>query len=171
MLIRVSSEHPQEHWGKHAFDGLTVLDLGAGDFGRAASLPYPSTPEWWLDACGAKRVIAVDADATDSGMVADARVMRIHARVDSPRRVSTLVRRYAPDVVKIDIEGDERHAYISSLPASESVRWVMVEAHSFALDMACRRAFASWSLCEVRVLTHVPHWCCVLTLKNPRAVA
>ena len=166
--FRVRAERPSQHWGLRDFRDLVVLDLGAGDFGRIGEANYQSTPAWWLDACGAKRVIAVDPELKDLLALDDDRIEGLCRWVISSDDIDELVRVYAPSVVKIDIEGAELHACTSGLPVSDLVRWVLVEAHSDELDAMLRDAFAEWCLLEVRELLHVPHACRVLVFENPR---
>ena len=55
----ISSEAPADHWGDVNCSGVTVLDLGAGDFGMRHDRTYMSTVDHWLD-LGASSVVAVD---------------------------------------------------------------------------------------------------------------
>ena len=101
-----SDESPDQHWPGVEVDGLTVLDLGAGDFGRIGQLQHPSTVEYWLTG-GAARVIAVDENQSDLDYLTQERVTPLAISLTTAEQIAALLSEYRPDLVKVDIEGAE----------------------------------------------------------------
>ena len=105
---RISSEAPADHWGDLDCSGVTVLDLGAGDFGMRHERAYISTVEHWLG-LGAASVIAVDMNLRDLVAVAgdDDRVTIVAETMFHPSQIDALLEQHRPVIVKVDIEGAE----------------------------------------------------------------
>lgn len=115
-------EDYSRHWGYTEFEDKIVLDLGA-DFG--------STTYFFLEH-GAKRVIAVEGNEKLGEMLLhnfdkDSRVAPIIRWIDSPAKVTELIEKFRPDIVKCDIEGAEEN--LLNVPLQSVGVW-LVEAHS-----------------------------------------
>lgn len=113
------------HWNYLDFKDKTILDLGAD---------YGSTAIYFRNQ-GAKQVIAVEGDHE----VADklkrysenrAYIVPIEKWICSATDISTLIDKYSPDIVKVDIEGAESNLLLCSDKTLRSVAAWMIETHS-----------------------------------------
>jgi hypothetical protein len=130
MLIKLKGgvppiygENYNRHWGYTTFKNKVVLDLGAD---------YGSTAYYFLGK-GAKKVIAVEGDRTRAEKLAsnfkkDERVIPITGFIKKAEQIDSLISLYHPDIVKADIEGDER--CIPNMKKVEDVREWLIEAHT-----------------------------------------
>ena len=106
---RISSEAPVDHWGDIDCTGVTVLDLGAGDFGMRHEKAYISTVDHWLG-LGAKDVVAVDMnmrDLVEIDLATDGRITMVAETLFHSSQIDRLLENYLPTIVKVDIEGAE----------------------------------------------------------------
>lgn len=105
---RISSEAPVDHWGDIDCAGVTVLDLGAGDFGMRHEKAYISTVDHWLR-LGANHVVAVDMNLRDLIAVGgdDDRVTIVADTLFHSTQIDVLLEQHRPAIVKVDIEGAE----------------------------------------------------------------
>ena len=108
------NEEPHLHWPGVNVQDRTVLDLGAGDFGRVGEQPYPATADYWI-ANGATKVVAVDMEERDLENYTDPRIEKVVMSISGPDDISSLIQRHQPDLVKSDIEGAE--AYLFNVPS------------------------------------------------------
>lgn len=104
----ISSEAPADHWGDVNCSGVTVLDLGAGDFGMRHERAYISTVDHWLG-LGADHVVAVDMNLRDLIAVGgdDDRVTIVADTLFHSSQIDALLEQHRPAIVKVDIEGAE----------------------------------------------------------------
>jgi len=123
-IAPIYGEDYDSHWGFTDFKGKTVLDLGAD---------YGSTARYFLER-GARRVVAVEGDPRlaeelEENFRGDERVVPIHLFIERAGQVAELIKRFDPDLVKVDVEGDER--VLLDLPRGlvKEREW-LVEAHS-----------------------------------------
>jgi hypothetical protein len=125
----IYGEDYKVHWGFTSFKGKVVLDLGA-DCGSTA---------YYFLRNGARIVVAVEGNPQLASLLRkysqkDGRVVPIELFIDDPAEIESLIRRYSPDLVKVDIEGSEKH-----LPGVSNVAQVkewLIEAHSNELHRA-----------------------------------
>jgi len=104
---KISSEAPVDHWGDLDCAGVTVLDLGAGDFGMRHEKSYISTVDHWLG-LGAEHVVAVDMNLRDLVAVgSDDRVTIVADTLFHSSQIDRMMENYLPAIVKVDIEGAE----------------------------------------------------------------
>lgn len=104
---KISSEDPVDHWGDPDCAGVTVLDLGAGDFGMRHEKSYISTVDHWLG-LGAVHVVAVDMNLRDLVAVgSDDRVTIVADTLFHSSQIDRMMENYLPAIVKVDIEGAE----------------------------------------------------------------
>ena len=98
MLIDLTQENFENHWGYPDFKDKVILDLGA-DMG--------STAKCFL-AYGAKKAICVEGD---SGLFETLKKTHPDAElcfIDSEEKMKSLLTKYDADIVKIDIEHGEK---------------------------------------------------------------
>ena len=152
---RISSEAPVDHWGDIDCTGVTVLDLGAGDFGMRHEKPYISTVDHWLG-LGAASVIAVDMNLRDLVEVGgDDRVTIVADTMFHSSQIDALLEQYRPAIVKVDIEGAEcllRDVRRQAFRIAEA--W-LVETHTDALHDDVMVALDDHGFDVVRVRGHV----------------
>ena len=142
---RISSEAPVDHWGDIDCSGVTVLDLGAGDFGMRHNRGYISTS-----------VIAVDMNLRDLVEVGgDDRVTIVADTMFHSAQIDALLEQHRPAIVKVDIEGAEcllRDVRRQSFRIAEA--W-LVETHTNALHDDVMVALDDHGFDVVRVRGHV----------------
>jgi hypothetical protein len=125
----IYGEDYKVHWGFTSFKGKIVLDLGA-DCG--------STAYYFLHS-GARRVVAVEGNPQLASLLRkysqrDGRVVPVELFIDDPAEIEGLIRRYSPDLVKVDIEGSEKH--LLGVSNIVQVKEWLIEAHSNELHRA-----------------------------------
>ena len=151
----ITSEAPADHWGDVDCSGVTVLDLGAGDFGMRHNRGYISTVDHWLEH-GAASVIAVDMNLRDLVEVGgDDRVTIVADTLFHSAQIDALLEQYRPEIVKVDIEGAEcllrdvrRQSF--RIPGA----W-LIETHTDALHDDVLVALDDHGFDVVRVRAHV----------------
>jgi len=119
------SENYDAHWGFASFEGKSILDIGA-DWG--------STVYYFLQH-GAKKVVAVEGDKKQaSELFANfnntLNVVCVEMMVKSAEQFEQLISKYKPDIVKCDIEGDERFLLNVPVETIASVEEWLLETHS-----------------------------------------
>ena len=152
---KITSEAPADHWGDVDCSGVTVLDLGAGDFGMRHNRGYISTVDHWLG-LGAVAVIAVDMNLRDLVEVGgDDRVTIVAETMFHSAQIDALLEQHRPAIVKVDIEGAEcllRDVRRQSFRIAEA--W-LVETHTDALHDDVMVALDDHGFDVVRVRGHV----------------
>lgn len=152
---RISSEAPVDHWGDIDCSGVTVLDLGAGDFGMRHNRGYISTVDHWLE-LGAVAVIAVDMNLRDLVEVGgDDRVTIVADTMFHSAQIDALLEQHRPAIVKVDIEGAEcllRDVRRQSFRIAEA--W-LIETHTDDLHDDVMVALDDHGFDVVRVRGHV----------------
>jgi precorrin-6B methylase 2 len=118
-------EDYNKHWRYVSFVGKTVLDLGAD---------YGSTADYFL-ANGARRVIAVEGNKElacklHRNFGNDKRVACVQKWIASGKDISKLIEKYAPDIVKVDIEGEEKRLLDIGVETLAKVKEWLVETHT-----------------------------------------
>ena len=143
-------EDYDHHWNYVSFENKTVLDLGA-DFG--------STPSYFLYR-GANQIIAVEGDPSLASklcdnFVGDRRVIPTELMVTHSSDINSLIIRYRPDIVKMDIEGAEINLLECPDETLRSVKEWLIEAHNLDLCMKIRERFLGlgFSVTKVNYLT------------------
>jgi len=121
----VISENYDDHWGFASFEGKTILDIGA-DWG--------STTYYFLQH-GAKKIVAVEGDRKKAlELFANynhvANVVCIEMLIKSAEQFEQLIFKYKPDIVKCDIEGDERYLLNVPVATIASIGEWLLETHS-----------------------------------------
>jgi len=116
-------ENYDRHWNFTSFEDKVVLDLGAD---------YGSTAYYFLGK-GAKRVIAVEGDTGlaekfASNFKKDERVISIAGFIEKAEQVDNLILSYHPDIVKVDIEGNEK-CLLDAKRVDDVKEW-LIEAHT-----------------------------------------
>jgi hypothetical protein len=120
-------ENYDTHWNFASFEEKTILDLGA-DYGSTAA---------WFHKKGAKKVIAIEADkqlySKLSGYSKGKEwLCSINEFVDSSEKIDDYISNYAPDIVKVDIEGFEKNL-VNCTKLQEVPTW-LIEVHSNEID-------------------------------------
>jgi len=152
---RISSEAPVDHWGDIDCAGVTVLDLGAGDFGTRHAKAYISTVEHWLG-LGAAHVVAVDMNLRDLVAVgSDDRVTIVAETLFHSSQIDALLERFLPTIVKVDIEGAECLLRDMRRQAFRIAEAWLVETHTDDLHDDVISALDDHGFDVVRVRGHV----------------
>lgn len=115
-------EDYDKHWNFTDFKGKVILDIGAD---------YGSTAYYFLQK-GVLRVIAVEGDdylaeQLKQNFKDNPKVVPIHLMIRSGRQIEELIEKYRPDIVKVDIEGDEKH--ILDVDVRKAKEW-LIETHT-----------------------------------------
>lgn len=117
------TEDYREHWGMTSYKGKTILDLGAD---------YGSTANFFLDN-GASHIYAVEGHPLWGFglhlMFGKHPDVTCFIKMVDAKDIQTLLL-LKPDIVKCDIEGDEKH--LLNINLSVVPEW-LVEAHSYDL--------------------------------------
>ena len=113
------------HWKYLSFVDKTVLDLGAD---------YGSTVEYFLRN-GARKIIAVEGTEKYASKLyrffgKNKRVVCIRKWIAYGKDISQLIEKYLPDIVKIDIEGEEKCLLDVDIEALVKVKEWLVETHT-----------------------------------------
>lgn len=152
---RISSEAPVDHWGDIDCAGVTVLDLGAGDFGMRHEKAYTSTVDHWLG-LGAAHVVAVDMNLLDLVAIGDDdRVTIVPTTLFHPSQIDELLEQHRPVIVKVDIEGAECLLRDMRRQAFRIAEVWLVETHTDDLHDDVMVALDDHGFDVVRVRGHV----------------
>jgi hypothetical protein len=152
---RISSEAPVDHWGDIDCAGVTVLDLGAGDFGMRHEKAYTSTVNHWLG-LGAAHVVAVDMNLLDLVAIGDDdRVTIVPTTLFHPSQIDELLEQHRPVIVKVDIEGAECLLRDMRRQAFRIAEVWLVETHTDDLHDDVMVALDDHGFDVVRVRGHV----------------
>ncbi len=152
---RISSEAPVDHWGDIDCTGVTVLDLGAGDFGMRHEKAYISTVDHWLG-LGAAHVVAVDMNLRDLIAVGgdDDRVTIVADTMFHATQIDALLEQHRPAIVKVDIEGAECLLRDVRRQAFRIAETWLVETHTDDLHDDVMVALDDHGFDVVRVRSH-----------------
>lgn len=124
----VESENPLDHWSDiKSVEGKVVLDLGCGWLSNL----FESTPQYFINR-GAKKIIGVDASCVDIDKLNQAFpdhnfVCKTISNFDD---LVGLITDNKPQVIKMDIEGQEYHMKDITAEQFESVEEIAVEYHN-----------------------------------------
>ena len=152
---RISSAAPVDHWGDIDCTGVTVLDLGAGDFGMRHEKAYISTVDHWLG-LGAASVVAVDMNLRDLITVGhDDRVTMVADTLFHSSQIDALLEQHRPQIVKVDIEGAECLLRDMRRQAFRIAEVWLVETHTDDLHDDVMVALDDHGFDVVRVRGHV----------------
>lgn len=132
----IGSEDPRHHWKDITCTGMTVLDLGAGNFGGQHDQDYATTSDYWLQH-GATKVYAVDANAADLAVLTDPRIECYCECVVSAEMIADYYSRWQPDMVKCDIEGSEKNLFDLPPDTFALPRAYALETHTVELLDRC----------------------------------
>jgi DNA-directed RNA polymerase beta subunit len=132
-IPRMLDEDYNKHWNYTSFVGKTVLDLGAD---------YGSTADYFL-VNGAERVVAVEGDKElarklHGNFGKDKRVVPVEKWIGSGKDVNMLIEKYRPDIVKVDIEGQEKS--LLDVDVGKAKEW-LIETHTEELHRLVRKFF------------------------------
>jgi hypothetical protein len=121
------------HWNYLSFSEKTVLDLGAD---------YGSTADYFLRH-GANAVIAVDgnkvyADKFRQLLGNNKRIVYVNKWIGSGTDIDLLIAEFSPDIVKVDIEGNEK--LLLDVNVGRVKEW-LVETHTEQLYQVISKFF------------------------------
>jgi len=124
-ILPIYRENYDECWGNTSYLGKTILDLGAD---------YGSTAYYFLKK-GAKKIVAVEGDTSLALKLArnygkDPKVTCVQKWISNARDIEELIESYPSDMVKVDIEGAEKHIANISLETLLSVKEWLIEVHT-----------------------------------------
>lgn len=116
------------HWGFASFKYKIIIDFGA-DFG--------STVEYFLIK-GASKVIAVEGNPTLSSKLLidffnNPKVICIEQFINTPEHFREIISQYPADIIKVDIEGYEKHLLHIPINIFLSVNEYLIETHTSEL--------------------------------------
>lgn len=125
LIPAIYAESYDFQWGDVKCKGLSVLDVGA-DIG--------STAQFFLKK-GAKQIIAVEGSGKcfnklKSNAKSLIRVIPILLLVNDPKQIESLILKYKPDIVKMDIEGGEEYLFQTEDVVFAEVPEYIIEVHS-----------------------------------------
>ncbi|MBX5326733.1 MAG: hypothetical protein ACQXXH_06170 [Candidatus Bathyarchaeia archaeon] len=125
----IYDEDYEGHWNFTSFENKIILDLGAD---------YGSTAFYFLRK-GVNKVIAVEGDTRLASKLKlyfqnNEKVVALEEFVDSSKKIETLISKYCPNLIKVDIEGAEK--YILGITNAERVNEWLIEAHSNEIHKA-----------------------------------
>jgi precorrin-6B methylase 2 len=131
----IYGEDYDAHWNFTSFRNKIVLDLGAD---------YGSTAYYFLRK-GATKVIAVEGDQQLAEKLRrnfqnDERVICIHGFINETKQISDLILHHHPNLIKVDIEGNEKLILNLSNEDLKRVEW-LIEAHSDEIYESLKRFF------------------------------
>jgi len=137
--MRKPKEDYDRHWGFLTFKDKVILDLGA-DWG--------STAEYFLNH-GAMKVIAVEGNVEKKYYIkelfenydSNPKVKCIGMKIDSPLDFIYLIGKYRPDMVKVDIENDEKYLLSINPSFIYTVNEWAIEVHNLFLYDSFRTLF------------------------------
>ena len=123
--IREPPEDYDQHWGFTSFLGKRVLEFGA-DWG--------STAYYFLEH-GAIKVIAVEGSKESASELfnnygSEPDIVCIEKMILSPDDFENLISSYEADIIKVDIEGAEKHILGVSVDTILKIKEWLVETHS-----------------------------------------
>lgn len=123
--IREPSEDYDQHWGFASFAGKSVLDIGA-DWG--------STAYYFLEH-DAIKVVAVEGSKVSAPELfnnygSEPNIVCIEKIVQSPDDFENLISSHKADIVKVDIEGAEKHLLGVSMDTILKIKEWLVETHN-----------------------------------------
>ena len=152
IIPPLNQEDYDKHWGHTSFKGKTVLDIGAD---------YGSTAYYFLKH-GAKRVVAVEGDKRFISKLRknygrSQNVTCVNKWVSCARDIEVLVRKFKPDIIKVDIEGSESHILGVSPTVLCSVPEWLIEVHSKDLFLKLDNLFTSHGFNTERHYPILPH--------------
>lgn len=123
--IREPPENYDQHWGFASFVGKHVLDIGA-DWGSTV---------YYFTEHGAIKVIAVEGSKVSAPELfdnygSDPNVVCVEKMVQSPNDFENLLSSHEADIVKVDIEGAEKHLLFVPVDTILKVNEWLVETHN-----------------------------------------
>jgi hypothetical protein len=133
----IYKEDYDRHWNFTTFKNKVILDLGAD---------YGSTAYYFL-LRGASRIIAVEGDPQlgkklKRNFQEDKRVICVNCFIDEAKQISDLILRYHPDLIKVDIEGNEKLIHGLFSGDLKGTEW-LIEAHIEELYESLKRFFVN----------------------------
>lgn len=129
----LGNENYDWHWNYLSFKQKTILDLGAD---------YGSTADYFLRN-GGRKVVAVEGNENYAKKFSrllgnDKRITYIHKWISSGKDIDLLISRFSPDIVKVDIEGEEK--FLLDVNVGEVNEW-LIETHTEQLYQTVRKFF------------------------------
>lgn len=124
----IESENPIEHWGDiEKIKGRVVLDLGCGWLSQS----FESTPQYFINR-GAKTLIGVDAscEEIEKLKITFPEHIFICKTILNVKDLAILIEEYKPQLIKMDIEGQEYNIKDITAKEFESVDEIAVEYHN-----------------------------------------
>jgi predicted nicotinamide N-methyase len=123
VIPPIYGENYDRHWNYISFNSKTILDIGAN---------HGSTAYFFLRK-GASKIIAVEGDPKLASELCrnfgkNKKIICRKKWISSGKDFDDLVNAYHPDVVKVDIEGAEKH--LSDSTILPKVKEWLVETHS-----------------------------------------
>ena len=124
----VESENPIHHWSDvQNVEGKKVLDLGCGWLFQ----PFESTPEYFIKR-GASKIIGVDSMCREITQLKETYpehefICKSILELDD---LVSLITEHRPEVIKMDIEGYEKHMKDVTADQFASVEEVAIEYHN-----------------------------------------
>jgi hypothetical protein len=122
----INSENPYEHWNDISdLYGKTVLDLGCGWLWQ----PHECTPEYFIKR-GASKIVGVDVTQPELDTLSKLypNDTFLCLNITKAEQLQELISQYSPDVIKMDIEGNE--LVLNELQDLGTATEIAIEYHS-----------------------------------------
>jgi SAM-dependent methyltransferase len=149
MLIeKIDSENPELHWKYIECNNKIVLDLGCGRWEHIEyrDQSWPTTPQYLAD-LGASKVYCIDIDHKEIDWYKEnlcnkySNIEPICMDIDSIEKIKQIYNNFSPNVIKCDIEHNEKFLLELSDKEFSSVDFYAIETHSDELYNAFLQRF------------------------------
>ena len=138
VIMHITSEEPDNHWGFMSIKDRVILDLGCGKFHSSIS-----TYEWFLNN-GAKKVVGIDLGMEN---FEHPDFVYQSGGIFSTEQLTQLLSEHTFDSIKSDIEGAEIHFKdIDQLPF---VTEIAIEYHDASLKQMLLDKFNQWGFTNI----------------------
>jgi hypothetical protein len=151
-MADIQTENPHDHWGFLEIKDNVVLDLGCGrTFNQT-----PTTPEYFLQQ-GAKQVIGVEMWPNEVEwfieLIKDERVFFNVDKVDYWQKLKFYLKFCNINIIKCDIEGDEKMFERANSEDLVNVKEIAFEYHNPDMKKLIKNNYESWGFKDIKIMS------------------